>query len=66
MSDRSRDAMVLVSVCLMLAFVSVFYYLEAYGIVLAAVFGCAAADLYNRTSIGQRVRNWLRPNRQTG
>lgn len=48
------------AIAVMLLLVSWCYYMEIYGAVLAAVYGMAVAELYNRTSTGRKFRAWLR------
>lgn len=49
-----------VSVLVAALLVTSLYFLEAYGIVLGAVYGMLAADYYNRSDFGKRIRRFLR------
>jgi len=49
-----------VSVLVPALLVTLLYFLEAYGILLGAVYGILAADYYNRSDFGKRIRRFLR------
>lgn len=68
MSQRNNaaanDGKVVLSVAVALLLVTWFYYLEAYGVVLGAVYGVGAVELFNRTSTGRRVKALLRGSKE--
>ena len=59
MFESPGDASTLISVAVMVAIATFCFLFEAYFLVLAAIYGCAAAELYNRTSLGRRIRSRL-------
>jgi hypothetical protein len=60
-----RDVGILFSVVAVLCLVTYCYYLQFYGAVLAAVYGAGAMELFNRTSVGRRVQEFIRPGRNS-
>lgn len=59
-----NDMKVVSSIIIVLLLVSYFYYLEVYGAVLAAVYGMGAVEVYERTSLGLRIKGFIRGRRK--
>lgn len=57
------DIKVFASVALALVLASIFYYLEVYGAVLAAVYGIGVVELLNQTSTGRKIKAFTRKGR---
>lgn len=64
-NGAASDIKVVISVAAALLLVTWTYYLEAYGVVLGAVYGVGAVELFNRTSTGRRVKAMLRGSKDT-
>ncbi|MGY6587377.1 MAG: hypothetical protein ACXIUB_03720 [Wenzhouxiangella sp.] len=62
MSKSSNDRRVISEAIFMALFMTVFFYLEAYVILLGGLYGVLLYDAYNRTSHGKRIRERLRRN----